>query len=140
MTRDIQRIAEEAFEVPMDWFFDQWIRGVGIPEVSLVYSARETEDGNWLIRGKVGQKVVVGGSRHELEGVQFGGFVSVTAIGKKTKTEYPTRVALEGAETSFMFKIPERPKKVLLNMKGEMLSHKVDVREVDYVEQTGPPR
>ncbi len=127
VTRDIQRVAEETFGVPMDWFFDQWIRGTGLPEFELVYDTRATEDGNWLIEGKLIQRVVVGNPRHELTGVQFGGFVSVTAIGKKSKREYPTRLALEGAETPFMFKIPEKPGKLLLNKDGEMLSRKVEI-------------
>jgi aminopeptidase N len=32
VTRDIQRVAEQSFGGTMEWFFDQWIRGTGIPE------------------------------------------------------------------------------------------------------------
>jgi hypothetical protein len=122
VTRDIQRVAEQSFGGTMEWFFDQWIRGVGIPEYSFNYSYRQTEDGNYLVQGNVKQRVVAGLKKNELNGVYFRGVVPVTVLGKD-KQEYPAKLLVEGAETPFAFKVPVEPLEITLNKYGEILAH-----------------
>jgi hypothetical protein len=128
VTRDIQEVAEREFGTPMDWFFDQWIRGVGLPELDLTWDSRATEDGTHLIEGRLTQRVVVGSRRRVFEGVPFRGLVAVAAIGKRSGREYPLRLAVEGPETSFTLRVPEEPVDLVLNPNGEMLARKATVR------------
>jgi hypothetical protein len=122
VTRDLQRVAEESFGGTMEWFFDQWIRGVGIPEYSFFYGYRQTEDGNFVVEGKIKQRVVAGLKKHELEDVYYRGIIPVTVLGRDSK-EYPARVLVEGQETPFAFKIPVEPLEIAFNKYGEILAH-----------------
>jgi len=73
VTRDIQQVAERAFggvgqdgqsyNVDLEWFFDQWIRGIGIPELRMTVENRQTEDGAYLVDGKIRQLFCAG--RHD---------------------------------------------------------------------------
>jgi len=122
VTRDIQRVAEESFGGTMEWFFDQWVRGVGIPEYSFSYSSRLAEDGNYIIEGKVKQRIVAGLKKQPLDDVFYRGIVPITVTGKD-KQEYPARLLVENAETPFAFKVPVEPLEVSLNKYGEVLAH-----------------
>ena len=126
VTRDIQRITEKAFGGGMDWFFDQWIRGVGIPEYKFTYETILKEDGSYTVSGQIEQRVVVGKHRDELEGRYFQSIVPVTVVAKGGK-EYQKQVVLKGAKTSFEFTVPDKPRKVILNKYGEGLAHDVIV-------------
>ncbi len=132
---DIQHAAEKAFggvdpegnpyNVDLAWFFNQWIRGAGIPQYRMTYDARQTEDGSWLIEGIVQQRVLVGSSRnHEvLEGEYYRGVVDVTVKAKGEN--YKKRLIVEGAQTPFKLKVPEKPVEIELNERGEALAHDV---------------
>jgi hypothetical protein len=139
VTRDIQIAAEEGlggvdpdgkpYKVNLEWFFDQWIRGIGIPEYRLVYTVQPTEDGGAIVEGTVQQRVVAG-QRHDktvLQGTYYRGVVPLTVVGKKG--EYQKKLVVESAETPFRFKVPERPLDVALNKYGEILAHDVVVNK-----------
>jgi len=133
VTVDIQNSAEEAFAVvdpdgtrrpvDLDWFFDQWIRGVGLPELTMDYTTRKTEDGGWVVEGRVRQRLVLGtrSKSDVLDGAYYRGRTTITVIGRDKK-EYPYRLILNGLETPFVFKIPAEPRDVLLNKNGEILA------------------
>jgi hypothetical protein len=122
VTRDIQRVAEESFGGTMEWFFDQWIRGVGVPEYSFNYSYRLAEDGNYIVEGNVKQRVVAGQKKRELDDIFYRGIVPITVLGRD-KQEYPARLLVEGSETPFAFKVPVEPLEIELNKYGEILAH-----------------
>jgi aminopeptidase N len=125
VTRDIQKVAEKAFGGDMEWFFNQWIRGVGLPEFSVVYTTRRTEDGNYLISGKVKQRVVVGKEKTPVPDVFYRHVGHITVTDRKG-TEYPpVRFIVEGEETPFQFKVPKEPYEVAFNKYGEILAHDV---------------
>jgi len=125
VTSDIQNVAEMSFEGDMDWFFDQWIRGAGIPEFSFRYSAKRTEDGSYLVQGVVKQRVVVGKEKHPVPDVYYRNVGHIT-VTDRDGTEYPPiRFIVEGAETPFQFKIPKEPLEVVFNKHGEVLAHDV---------------
>ncbi len=127
VTYDIQRVVEQAFGGDMDWFFSQWIRGVGIPESDLHYDVQRTEDGTYPVQGRVRQQVVIGESKMPLEGAHYRAVVTVTAVGRKSGKEFTVRVLVEGPETPFRFKVPEEPLEVVLNRYHEVLAHDVEL-------------
>ncbi len=54
-TKDFQRVVKETAKIDMDWFFDQWFREAGFPELRVSYNTRQTEDGKYLVEVKVRQ-------------------------------------------------------------------------------------
>jgi hypothetical protein len=140
VTRDIQVAAEKAlggidengnpYNVDLEWFFDQWIRGSGIPQYKFDYDVRRTEDGSYLVEGTIRQRVVLGSGRNfeVLDGKYYAGVVNVQVLGKKNK-EYESRILIQGAETPFKLKVPEKPLEVALNKDGGILAHDVVVNQ-----------
>jgi len=129
VTRDIQVVAEKSFGGSMEWFFDQWLRGVGLPEYSFNYSTRRTEDGSWLVQGNVKQRIVAGKEKNVLDGVYYRGVVPITVTFRKGKDELRKRIMVEGAESKFAFKLPKEPLEIAFNKYGEILAHDVKVNE-----------
>ncbi len=130
VTRDIQRVAGEAFGADVGWFFDQWIRGIGIPEFTLSYRVVKAEDGSITLRGRIDQRVMVTTkppAREVLPGVVFKGVGGITMTGRSGK-EYRKRVFL-GPTTSFEEKLPEEPKEIRFNKYGEILAYDVIVKQ-----------
>lgn len=124
VTRDIQAVAEESFGGDMSWFFDQWIRGTGIPQFSFNYETRKTEDGKYLVSGKIRQRVLVGRNRYAAPGSYYRGVVPITVeLGKGE--EFPAKVLVQGAETPFQFKVAKEPRDVVFNKYHEILAHDV---------------
>jgi len=128
VTRDLQLAMEKSFGGNMEWFMDQWIRGIGVPEYAFTYAVRKTEDGKFLVSGKVKQRVVVGRAKDVMDGVFYRGIVPITVVGGKDR-EYPVRIKVEGAETPFQFKVPEEPVDVVFNRNGEILARDVLVNQ-----------
>jgi hypothetical protein len=129
VTQDIQNVAEQAFGGTMEWFFDQWIRGAGIPEYSMNYRTHRTEDGHYVVQGEIGQQVVMGEEEYVVPNTYFRGVGAITVTGRETGKEYPVRVLIEGEKTPFLFKVPEEPLEVTLNKYGEILSLDVNAPE-----------
>ena len=129
VTRDIQRIAEQAYGGDMEWFFDQWIRGVGIPEFEFEYTTRKTEDGNWLVQGTLRQKVVIGTDRAPVEGQYYRGKVPITVSFYKAKKGQVVHkdLVIDGPEVPFAFKVPLEPMEIAFNKYNETLSYDVEV-------------
>jgi hypothetical protein len=126
VTRDIQRIAEQSFGGNMDWFFDQWLRGVGIPQYAFNYTVRKTEDGKYLVEGTVRQRVVIGADKTPVPNQFYRAVATVTAVGRDKK-DYPARILVEKQETPFKFKVPVEPIDVVFNKNGEVLAADVFV-------------
>ncbi|MFQ5671145.1 MAG: M1 family metallopeptidase [Acidobacteriota bacterium] len=127
VTRDIQKEAEKAFGVNMEGFFDQWIRGVGIPEFTLKYKSSRQKDGNYLVEGTIRQRVLVGKEKHEIPDRYYLALVRLMVGGKKN-TIYPKNLVVNGPETSFRAKVPEAPRSVVINKDGEVLAYDVIVQ------------
>lgn len=126
VTRDIQQAAEKSFGGNMEWFFDQWIRGTGIPQYALFYKVRKTEDGKYLVEGKIKQRVTVGLDKTELPGVYYRGLGKLTFILQNGKEfTSPKPILVEGPETAFALKLAEEPLEVHFNKHGELLAHDV---------------
>ena len=107
----------------LEGFFDQWIRGAGIPELAFDWRTRKNEDGTWFVEGTIRQRVVLGEKRLAMEGVYYEGVVAVASVGAKSRKPTVHRLSLQGAETAFAFKVAEEPGDVVLNAGEEMLGY-----------------
>ncbi|NIM01788.1 MAG: hypothetical protein GTN89_13380 [Acidobacteria bacterium] len=133
VTTDIQIAAEQAlggldeqgnrYNADLSWFFDQWVRGVGIPQYEMDYGIRRNEEGNFLIEGVIKQQILLGTSEYVLEESAYRGFVDLTV--KTKKDSYLKRLVINNPETPFRVVVPAKPLEVLLNNQGEMLAHDI---------------
>ena len=89
----------------MDWFFEQYVRGTGIPRYKVDFSARRTEKG-FQVRGTLHQSGV---PRSFIAPVPL--YVS-PGLGKSV---FLGTVVATGEETHFSFTTPTDPRKVLID-------------------------
>jgi hypothetical protein len=54
-TADFLRVVEQRVGEPMDWFFDQWVNGTGIPTYRVAWRSDEVEGGKWRVQLRVRQ-------------------------------------------------------------------------------------
>ncbi len=130
VTLDIQYAAEKAlggrkpdgtrYNVDLGWFFDQWIRGSGMPQYSFRSNTRQAEDGNWIVEGVIQQRVFLGNSGHLMKDSFYRGIVYVTVEGKGGP--YQKRVVIDQPEILVAFKVPVKPQVIKLNEAGAMLA------------------
>jgi hypothetical protein len=135
VTMDIQHAAESGlggvdaegnpYTVDLSWFFDQWIRGSGLPQYRLDYSIRQAEDRTWIIEGAIQQRIIVGNKRSYdvIDGKFYRGVADITV--KTAKNEYQQRVLIDGEETPVRLKVPEKPLEVFLNERNDILAHDI---------------
>ena len=121
-TNDLQHEVEAVMTPEMDlegdrsmeWFFDQWVRGTGIPHYRVEFTTHKTEKG-LLLRGKLFQSGV---PRSFISPVPIYANIS----GHHT---YLGTVTTSGPETSFHFAIPAavgEPHKLLIDPQMTLLS------------------
>jgi hypothetical protein len=138
VTRDIQDVMEKVVGGNMDWFFDQWIRGIGKPQYALNYTTRKNEQGKWIVEGTIKQRVVYGKFKDEMPGVYYRGVAPVTFVnadGKELGPDQITvatadgkeqksngRLIVQGPETPFRFIVADEPTQVFFNKHGEILA------------------
>ena len=124
-TWDLQAVASETFGGDMQWFFDQWIRGVGIPRVTYDYSTRQAEDGkNWLIEGNMSQVITLKGE--EQSGKFFENLLVPVTIELGNGETVKKKVVMGGPEQGFTLSVPGRPRSVKVNDGDKML---IEVRK-----------
>lgn len=110
-TTDLQRVVNRTVGMDMDWFFDQWFRGSGIPRLEFSYDVRRTEDGKWLLEGRIRQE--------EEKAVKL-----VMPIYYEFGRDQFSDQLLWVNEPDFVFKakLPAEPKKVVLNKNEDVLA------------------
>ncbi|MGH9677336.1 MAG: hypothetical protein ACRD36_09565, partial [Candidatus Acidiferrum sp.] len=94
----------------MEWFFEQWVRGTGIPHYAVEFSSRRVENG-FLIKGKLIQTNV---PRSFIAPVPL----YASAGGHPV---FLGTVLAEGPETSFHFTTPNLPRKILIDPQMTLL-------------------
>jgi hypothetical protein len=57
-TADLQRVVEQHMGMPMDWFFDEWVRGTAIPTYHVAWKNEPADGGRFRIRLRVSQEHV----------------------------------------------------------------------------------
>lgn len=138
VTNDIQDVMEKVVGGNMDWFFDQWIRGIGKPQYALNYTTRKNEQGKWIVEGTIKQRVVYGKYKDPMPGVFYRGVAPLTFVnanGKEVGADQITvatadgkeqksngRLIVQGPETPFRFVVADEPVQVFFNKRGEILA------------------
>ena len=89
----------------MDWFFDQWVRGTGIPHFRVEFTAQQTEKGV-LVHGKLFQSGVPN---------SFITPVPIFSHGAGGQSIFLGTVLTNGPETSFHFLTSTAPHKLLID-------------------------
>ena len=105
-TADFQRIAEKHMNMPLDWFFDQWVHGTAIPTYRASYETSPLPDGTVKMTVHVTQENVPD---------SFQAYVPVTVdLGQDRVLR--TRVKVTGRETIVdLPPLPNQPKKFTFN-------------------------
>jgi Peptidase family M1 domain len=89
----------------MEWFFEEWVRGTGVPRYRVEFSSHQTEKG-YLVRGKLFQEDVPRS------------FVAPVPLYANAGTGHAVRlgtVIAAGPETSFRFISAASPRKILID-------------------------
>ncbi len=118
-TEDLQKEVEAVMTPGMDleggrsmeWFFAEWVRGVGIPHYRVEYTVKRTDSG-YLVRGKLRQSGVPRG------------FVAPVPLYGSTGPGHAAplgSVVASGQETSFHFVAPNPPRKILIDPQRTLL-------------------
>jgi aminopeptidase N len=111
-TDDFEAVTEAVLGYDMGWFFDQWFRRTGIPELRFSYDLQPAEGGKVLLKARLSQldssdpkALFVPLSFH------FGG-------GQRGAKEWRVRNAVETLQVM----LPKRPEKVLIDEYGDLLA------------------
>jgi hypothetical protein len=118
-TDDLQREVEAVMTPGMDveggrsmqWFFEEWVRGTGIPHYRVEFTAHSTEKG-YLVRGKLYQT----GVPHS-----FIASVPLYAKGSAGTRTFLGSVVAAGPETSFHFLASAPPRKIVIDPQMTLL-------------------
>src|SRR5207247_9764370 len=57
-TDDFRGVVERHAGVPMDWFFDEWVKGTAIPTYQVAWTSQPAGGGKYTIRLRVTQEHV----------------------------------------------------------------------------------
>ncbi len=93
-TGDLQRIVERHIGQPMDWFFEQWVRGTEIPVYEWASTTERSAEGKWLVRLRIRQRRVSPEFQMYVPvrldfGAQGTAFIRVFVSGEETQVELP---------------------------------------------------
>ena len=105
----------------MDWFFREWVYGTDLPSYRLEYSLSNEPDGKVLFKGTVTESGVP--ERFTMAVPLYFDFDGhINRAGS---------VQLHGNQTTkeFRIRLPQRPKKVMLNEEFDVLAENVVVKE-----------
>lgn len=111
-TRDFQRVVERHLDLPMDWFFDEWVGGTAIPTYILSWHAEPTADHHYLLRLRIRQEDVPS------EFVMPVPLNIELAGGGQARV----RVTVRGPVTETQLQLPVEPTKLELNSLGSVLA------------------
>ncbi|MBI5868904.1 MAG: hypothetical protein HZB43_11580 [candidate division Zixibacteria bacterium] len=54
-TEDFRFITERHLQMPMGWYFDQWVYGTQIPRFEYRWDRQQQTDGRWVVKGTIDQ-------------------------------------------------------------------------------------
>jgi hypothetical protein len=107
-TWDFKHLAEKYADSKLDWFFDEWVFGTGVPVYSLDYKIQASGNA-FVVEGTVKQSGVPGG---------FTMPVPVYA-----DSEFLGRVQASEGEGEFRFRVTKKPERVLIDPHNEVLTY-----------------
>ncbi len=105
-TEDFQRVVEQHAGIPMDWFFDQWVKGTAIPTYRVAWTSEPAGSGKYRVRLRVIQEDVP---------PDFQMSVLVSAdLGNNRFAHF--RVGVRGGQTEYVSPLlPSEPTKIIFN-------------------------
>jgi hypothetical protein len=106
-TADFKRIAEKHAGETLDWFFDDWVFGTGIPSYSLDYAITPS-GGEFVVEGRVHQTGV-----SDAFSAPVPLYADDTLLG---------RVTVSASEEPFRFVVKQSPQRVLIDPKNTILA------------------
>ncbi|HYL84098.1 MAG TPA: M1 family aminopeptidase [Candidatus Angelobacter sp.] len=114
LQREVEAIMTPAMDLEgghsMEWFFEEWVRGTGIPHYRVEFTVHSAENG-FAVRGKLFQI----GVPHS-----FIASVPLYASGA-TGRSFLGNVVAAGPETSFHFAVQAPPRKILIDSQMTLL-------------------
>lgn len=105
-TDDFRRLVERHAGVPMDWFFDQWVKGTAIPTYHVAWTGEPADAGKYRVRLRITQENVP---------ADFQMFVLVSAdLGNNRFAHF--RIGVNGGQTEYVSPLlPSPPKGIHFN-------------------------
>ncbi|MGH9895348.1 MAG: M1 family metallopeptidase, partial [bacterium] len=102
-TEDFQRVVERHAGIPMDWFFDQWVKGTAIPTYRVAWTGEPADGGKYRVRLRVTQEDVP---------PDFQMWVLVSAdLGNNRFANF--RIGVRGGKTEYVSPLlPSQPTKI----------------------------
>ena len=115
LQREVEVVMTPAMDLEggrsMEWFFEQWVRGTGIPHYRVEFNIRQTDKG-YVVRGKLFQSGVPRSFIAPVPLYANTGSGPLTLLG---------RVVTEGPETLFHFVTQTPPRKLLIDAQMTVL-------------------
>lgn len=114
LRREVEAVMTPAMDLEggrsMEWFFEEWVRGTGIPRYRVEFTAKQLDSG-YLVRGTLRQTGVPKG------------FVAPVPIHASTggKSAYLGTVVTSGEKTAFHFITPNAPHKLQIDPQMTLL-------------------
>jgi hypothetical protein len=101
----------------MDWFFSQWVFGTDIPRYKFDYTLSKEADGSYQVKASLTQSEVSAG---------FAALVPIYVDFDAGRIQFVGRARMIGASTvnDITFKLPQKPKRVLINGRYDVLARK----------------
>jgi Peptidase family M1 domain len=113
--RAVERHMNAAMDIEgtrrMDWFFEEWVRGIGVPRYSVKFEAKARGQG-FLVSGVLEQKGV---------GAAFTAPVPIYGVRAGGKPERLGVVVTTGTETRFRFTTRIRPTRIAIDPQMTLL-------------------
>jgi Peptidase family M1 domain len=104
-TRDFQRVVERHIDLPMDWFFDEWLNGTAIPTYILAWRAEPTPEHRYALHVRIRQEDVPNDFVMPVP-------ISIELAGGEHAY---VRVNVRGPVTEATLQLPAEPKALELN-------------------------
>jgi Peptidase family M1 domain len=115
LQREVEAVMTPSMELEgghsMDWFFEQWVRGTGIPRYRVDFGVHHNDKG-YLVRGRLFQQ----GVPHS-----FIAPVPLYATSAGSRSTLLGTVVAAGPETSFHFTTQIEPQKILIDPQMTLL-------------------
>lgn len=111
-TAEFQGAAEAVAGYEMEWFFDQWVRGAGIPELRFAYRVTPAEEGKFFLDAQLVQSDPATAKAFFLPvDIQFEG-------ERRARKEWRVR----DARAELRVLLPEKPVRVRIDEPGDLLA------------------
>jgi aminopeptidase N len=105
-TVDFQAVVERHIGMPMDWFFDEWVRGTAIPTYHVAWTSEPAEEGGFRVHFRISQEHVP---------ADFRAYVPVAADLGGGRTAH-FRIQVRGAQGEYRSPpLPAQPRNVVFD-------------------------